>query len=371
MREKLRLFITISTVVPFLFGSASALVSSISVEQITSFPLQLNSDQLGLVLLLCVCFVSLFELLAERVSHLRVNRMLSWPVPSLGFQGYTLLASWWTLTVLLGMLGVVVPILDLIGSLPFSIDELPHFSVKISLMLLVSFYIYHVIEGSHSEDAFLERLLREVGQINLFDRDQDHAFMSQMLDELAPQSEIFVTHFEEPVSELQIVSDSEKPSAAYYYEQSFMEKWYKIIHEKQLRVCQLLLINGDDDIRALRDRMRVVKDIPTYSLAFIVAPPMLFFADFILVPEKFLLIGFSDRRESRNMNVFSVLIRGSETVRRFENIFRNILLPESRPVKTFEGCMDDNVAWLEDYARRVSRISSPLVRDLYSFSRRR
>lgn len=237
------------------------------------------------------------------------------------------------------------------------------------MILLAGLYVYHSIERAHAETSFVSAILGDVGQVNVLDREQDHAFMSDMLDRIAPGSEIFVTHFEEPRNPLQ-VTPHDRPLNAYYYEEEFMDKWFRTIHEKELRVTQLLLINSDEDIEGLRNRMRVTEEIATYSIAFLLGPPMLVFVDFILVPDDFVLIGFSDNQSMRNLNVFGILIRGGTTVKRFEHMYRNVLLPEAKFAKTFEGVIPENIDWLEEQVRTISRSSSSVMREFFSFRKR-
>lgn len=342
-----------------IIGITLSQLAATDLRSVVRLPPTLGIVQLQYLLILVAALFALYEFAdASRFSEVVGGIcLLTQPRRSPWKRCTTLL--WWILSALLVALGVLVPIWDLVGTIPTGPSSFSDVAPQIALLLLTSSYIYGLVDRPRSQAEKIRKVLEETGRVNILSRAEAHDFMSSMLDDIAPESEIYVTHFEEPRHGMQ--------ESGSYYENAFMAKWYLMIHEKRLRVTQILLINSMRDIEAMHTRLRYVGDASSYAMAYIIAPPLTLFMDFLLVPGRFALLFFSDNPGMRNMNVYALLLREGPGVRRFEHLFTDVLLPEAFFVKTFEGVDAKALQTLQGRAAAIGRMRSKLVGEMFEF----
>lgn len=352
--------VTFFTAVFFLVTAICLFLGTINRSDVLSSLLTLTIAQVAYLLLILVCLVLLYEVIDQPLSEFRLETGLFRKPCRAAKVVVTLKVAWWCIAPILCVFGIVIPVLSILGAMPFSATgDWPKVAAGGSLTLLSSVYIYHLLGRPSQEARFIESLLQRHGAVSFQNRQEDHEVMWLLLDAVPAGSEILVTAFEEPRNPMH--------NEGYYYEQDFMTKWYSTVRAKRLRVTLLVLVNSDQDVRDLERRLEIVKDIPTFSLAFIVAPSLTVFADMLIVPNRCALIGFSDDRGMRNMITFSLLMSGAKVVSGFERLYKDVLLAEARYLKTFEGI--DTVA-LQDLKAEValrSRSSSRFLRGLFDF----
>lgn len=363
MRARIHLLITLGVVLPIWTYSSYLFFKSLDSKVPFQSLLSLKDEQVNYLLLMTVCLILVYELVEQESKKKMVCQILLFKFDEPLYKRIIISFIRGILTFLLLISGFAIPFLDLLGSFPFSFaNNIPQIVPKVTLLLLTSIYVYHLLERTHVDIELIQKLMAQEGHITVLNRKEDHEFMSNMLDSLLSESSILVTHFEEPQNPLQ-----SKDEYVYYYEDDFMKKWYNTIKTKQLKVTQIILVNSNEDIIGLEKRLEIVKDLPNFTLAYILAPPCTIFVDFMVVPEKFVLIAFSDNKAMRNMNVFAFLIRNGPAVTRFEHVFTDILIPDARYIKTFEGVNEDALNELRDKVLKISRSSSTVLHDIFNF----
>ncbi|MFZ2979192.1 MAG: hypothetical protein WA057_06005 [Candidatus Magasanikiibacteriota bacterium] len=325
--------------------------------------LKITSEQIKYITLFTVCVVIIFELIDSSLKKYRVQNFLFLKfIQSKSVKILKIL--WWIFYVLILFPLVIVTVLHLLGFMHGSFDNVGEMTSYITLFLLSGHYAPRVLERTNDDLKIIQEIIHNDGLISIQNRAENHKFISEILDNIEPESTIYVTSFEEPNNPMNSQEDH-----VYYYEADFMKKWFETVKEKQLIINHIVLINSDQDISDLQKRLQIVKDIKSYSLGYILASPLTVFVDFLIVKGKFAIIDFSDNNLMRNMDVFSVYINGGQGVIKFENIFTNILAAEAKYIKTFEGVNSNNINELQEEAEKISRsrFSSSILKKAYSF----
>lgn len=324
----------------------------------------LSAEQIHYLIFIVICIIILYDIVDEYLKEYQIFSFFQIKVESNKKLIIFLRICEWILTILLFLIGLIILILDFIGSIPFSFDfGTALLASKLALVFLTGFLIYNILAKKGLSEKVMLSALSKYGNIKVLNRNEDHEFMSLMLDNIEENAEIFVTHFEEPKNPMQ-----REDNYGYYYENSFMKKWYDTIKLKSLKVTQILLVNSEQDISDLERRLELIKDIKKFSLAYLLEPPLTVFVDFMVVPNKFVLIGFSDEKAMRNMNVFSMVVLGGPLVNNFKNLFTNILLSEAKYVKTFEGIDLNSLNLLKQSAKTIGNSSSKILKKYFNFS---
>jgi hypothetical protein len=365
MLKHLARFITAFLAVPILIGALYQFAYTIDLRDLSHTLLQLSVEQANYLLLVVVCLILLFELISIPLREIKLRRLLDYPRVRRDRTYPVWIVLHYIVTAGLVMTALVIPALHLFGSVHFSLSSEPvHLTSTLALLLLGTMYVTHLLEGQSADTTLIARLAASA-TVSVLDRKQDHNFMAEMLQELAPGSEIILTHFEEPRTPMH-----DQGAFGYYYERDFMEGWYATIRSKHLKVTQLLLINSEQDIEDLHKRLTLTQDIPTYQLAYLLAPPLTVFIEVMVVPGHYVKLGFSDDRSARNMNMFKLLLRSSDAISHFERLHREILIPEATFIKTFEGVRTEELKALRARANTIARTGSRVVREAFDFEAR-
>jgi hypothetical protein len=350
--------ISIAVVASVLSYAAYRFCKTVDVHNLKDTIFTLSQEQLGYLLLLTVCIMVLNALMETPVIAADIMSILS-PGSSLPGNFVAGKLIWKLTRWALLFLGLFVPILNIFGSIPAGFASAALIP-KITLILLTTTYFVHVWSLPERIRAGVKQAIQVHGAVSVLNREQDHEFMAQMLDEIEEGGTILVTQFEEPETALK--------KTGYYYEEQFMGKWYSTIRKKRLIIKQILLINSDQDLKDLQIRLSLVKDIQSFYLSCIVAPRMTVLFDFLVVPGRYALIGMSDDPRMRNMDIFSFLITGGVGVTRMEHLFTDVLSGEAVHVKTFEGIQPKAVEQVYENARTIGRSSSRTLRQYFKFS---
>ncbi|MDO5969317.1 hypothetical protein Q4Q35_05815 [Flavivirga aquimarina] len=345
MKHKIRSIVSIIIIIGILIYAIITLSYTISIHDLKNTFFKIDSLQAALLILISICFNAIyistenlsFENQAKIIlihnyietSVLRIQKIFQYII--IVFQL---------------ILGIIIPIINLFGFI--SSNSRLEIILKISLLILNTYFLFSLHDKGILINRVLTNIRKEKGIITFLDRDGDHNQMAKILDTIEYGSEVFVTHFEEPINELN--------TDGYYYEKEFMNKWYSIVKEKKLKVKQIVLINSKKDIEDLKIRLKIIKDIKNFSLGYIIAPPFTVFIDFIVFPDD-VLIGFSDSKTMPNMNTFGLLIHKGNGVSKFKNMFNEILMSNAVFVKTFEGVNEEEVLLLEKKYNQIKRYS--------------
>lgn len=357
MRSWLHAILTLAFALPSLLLALWKVVTSIDREDLLGTLFTLSSTQVHYLLLLVVSLILLFELVDEPLRTRALREELfgtSEVAPRRLLQ-----AAWWTMSGLTVCAGIFIPLFDLLGSMPQSVHNLDQLAPKMTLILLSGVYVFQLVDRPALQRNVVSGLVQRFGTVTVYDRNDSHRHMSQLLDVIENKETVLVTQFEETQNPLH--------PEGYYYEQEFMTKWYRTIREKELRVRQIVLINSDSDIGDLMKRLDLVRELPTFSLAFLIAPPLTVFMDFLVIPGRVALLGMSDDRSARNMDVFDLALRKGEGVKRLERLFNDVLAPEATWVKTFEGINTAAIDKLVAEAHGIAKTPSRVLRKLFDF----
>jgi hypothetical protein len=353
LQSKVATFFAYVVLLYGLYQFASSLASA----PIATASLALNVDQLAHLILITISVIVLNSAFEVPVIESEIAGALNPHVAD--STRISSVALWKSTRFLLLFIGIIVPLLNLFGAIPAKYAT-TSLALKVGLVLLTTTYLMHVWSLPDRVRETIRDHVMQQGAITVLDRDQDHAFMSRILDEIEIGATLLVTNFEEPATNLK--------DAGYYYEKEFMLKWYSTIREKKLIIKQILLINSDSDLHGLNRRLELIQDIPSFYISCLLAPPLTVFVDFMVVPQRYALIGFSDDRRMRNMDQFSFLVSGGAGVGHFEHLFTDVLSSEAIHIKTFEGVQRAALQTLYDQAHLIARSSSTVLRDYFQFT---
>jgi hypothetical protein len=358
MRRVIHILVTLFTILPIAAYAIYAFVGTIAWHDLPGTLLTLSLDQLHYLLVVVISMMLLQELANSGTTKRIVEQLIN-PFEA-SHRGNSVLVNigWWGTVSVLSVVGVIIPFLDLLGSIPGSVNNMSELAPKIALVLLSGSYIYHVIDRPIAQKENIKAALAKTGAMSVLTRAEDHDYMSHALDQASKGDTFYVTSFEEARNPM-------KPEG-FYYEGEFMQEWYRTAKQKELRIFQIVLINSIQDIADLERRIDLTKDIPTYQLACLVAPRLTVFVDFMVVPNRFALFGFSDNPASRNMDEFSLLLTGP-AVRRFELMFSNVLFAEAEHVKTFEGVNQHSLDKVKETANLIGRSPSRILKEMFNF----
>jgi hypothetical protein len=352
MQKHFGRFVLILTLLILVSYFLFLLLNTINIHSLKKTLFTLNTDQLHFLLVLTACLIALYEITHQQIAKQEYKQLFTRPTISAAQYKTRLHLIWHALSLALAVIGFAIPFLDLLGSLPGSLIQDPSIlAAKLTLIILTTIYIFNSFERMFHARSMIKELVQENGVISVVAREEFHQFMSGMLDTVEKGAEILVTQFEEPRTPMRQAEDY-----GFYYEDAFMKKWYNTIKERQLRVTQIVLVNSDQDMMDLEKRLKLVENIPTFSLISLLAPPLTVFVDFMIVPGKFALIGLSDDRGMRNMDVFGLIIQGGKGVSHFQRLFTDVLVPEGRYLKTFEGVDARALAEFKSEASRLARV---------------
>jgi hypothetical protein len=359
MKNKFTTIIILFTNIPLLVFGLILFLKTIDVYNLKDTIFTLNQEQICYLLLITVSLIILYNKINESIIYLKFCMFLQIKYDKLKILNI-LKMFWWIIASLLCALGTIIPLMDILGSIPGSLSTNYFlFSLRLSLIILNIYHITYLFDGSSQTIDMLKSVTSNNGLLSVLDRYGEHDFLFYMLDEVSPNdAEILVTHFEEPRNAMK--------DKGYYYEGDFMKKWYTVIKEKKIKVNQIILINSLQDVEDLKQRLELIKDIPNYSIGYIISPPLTVFIDFLVVPNEYVLISSSDDVSCRNMNVFSFLIRGGKGVKHFEKIFRDILASEARYIKTFEGVDNNEVNNLCEQINKILSSKTALVKKMFN-----
>ncbi len=319
MKQSITKTLSIISVILILVIFLYRFIYSIDINTLFNRSSTLSAAQIQYLILIISSFIYLYEFIEQPLAKMRLSKML------IGKHNYNdiifilLNLSKYIISVPLILLGFFIPLLDLLGIFTFGMPiDFPEMSLKITILMLTSTYLVLLFERSTSQVKMVHNILYKTGSINIMSRDEDHAMMASILEELSEGDEIYVTHFEEPQQPME--------EEGYYYERDFMRKWYSTIKAKSLIVRQIVLINSKQDISDLEKRLKIVENIPTYYLSYILGPPSLIFVDFIVFKDRYAIIGMSDIMEARNMNIFGISIKVYYFLVGDEKIYRLIMV---------------------------------------------
>jgi hypothetical protein len=360
MKHKIHLIITLLTIIPLVLFALVSFILTIDLKDIYGTLLTLSLEQVHYLLVFVVGTILLHELSAAKIMKQIIEQELIVLAPRRSHIFFLRSFLWWVTASILAIFGFLIPFLDLLGSFPFSAaTDISTLAPKIALLLLSLVYIYHAVDRPMYQRTQLKRVLSKTGAMQVLNRAEDHIFMSCALDEIKPEEIIYVTHFEEPRNPMQ-------PNG-FYYESEFMKKWYGTVSTKALKIFQIVLINSTQDIIDLERRLELTKDMPFYSIACILAPRLTIFMDFMVIPDQFALLGFSDNPTVRNMDEFSVVIKSGPAIKRFERLFAEVLLPEAIHIKTFEGVDTTALAKVKAQAQAIAKTQSKVLKEMFHF----
>lgn len=274
--------------------------------------------------------------------------------------------------VFIGIQSLFIFIVDLTGGIPGSLQSQPEIEMLIKKMSLIVFGIafvtndilYRQNQKCKIENQFI-KITKAVSnfvkqnKIIILNREEFHKDLETYLENIEESSEIFVTHFEEPIEKMK--------KGGYYYESEFMKKWYKIAQEKKLTVNMVILLNKPKDYDDLIERIDTVSSIKHFYISVLIAPPLILYFDFLLHPGKYALLCTSEDPRNPQLNTIAISTRNPDFVNMLYKMFMSNILPKSIHVKTSEGINKNNLEKVKKDIEDISKTRSKKIKELFNF----
>lgn len=277
------------------------------------------------------------------------KRSLARVVRILFFYFSTMLAS---LSLLISALGILKILLNVQSRSVLK----PELQVVLILLSVFSIYAYR---NPEKRKEILLKHATEHGTVAIIDRNEEHNQRKKYLDEAEQTDRLLLVTLQEPREGMK--------EEGYYIEKDFMKHWWRAIEKNHVNVEQVILINSKKDVDDFISIVRIIANIPSYKLGYIVAHPSIFYADMFFVPDKVVLLSLSSDMTSRSMANFALKITGNTTISNFCRMYDQVYTTEATFVKTFEGVDETKITELRAIANKISQHKNKIPSDIKKY----
>ena len=159
MKPKVHTIISLVVILICLIGSSVLFSYTIDVQDLTHTLFTLNSEQTSYLILLVICLILLYDIIELSIFEVKIKTILIYSYNINNTLNIFLKSSYWLISVILVLFGLMIPLLDLMGSFNQTIENMPELVLKITLILITTNFVYNLFDRSKKQIGIIKKIL--------------------------------------------------------------------------------------------------------------------------------------------------------------------------------------------------------------------